>query len=419
MDRPLRIGVVGAGTAGSASAILLARAGHAVTILECVATPAPVGAGITLQPTGQMALARLGLLAAVEARGARIDRLHCVRRNGKTLVDLAYADVDPRLYGLGIHRGVLFEAMFAAARAAGASITCGVKIVRSELAGDARVLVDARGEHHGPFDLVIAADGSVCELHDCASRVRSKPYPWGALWVVVDDPGFAASRTLHQRVDGARRLLGFLPTGMAPGRDTPVVSMFWSLRVDRHDAWRAAGLAPWRDEVLRLDPRAEPIFATLGDLEPVLFSRYRDVAMYPWHGERIVFLGDAAHAMSPQLGQGANLALLDAVVLADAIAESPDDVARALALYTAARRRHLGFYQFATRALTPLFQSDSRLLGWLRDRVFPHSRWFGYFRRRMVRCMVGADRGLLRAPMRLPSPEPADPTAGDGRTMVK
>ena len=412
MDRPLRIGIVGAGTAGSASAILLARAGHSVSVLECVAKPGPVGAGITLQPTGQMALARLGLLAEVEASGARIDRLHCVRRSGKTLVDLAYADVDPRLYGLGIHRGVLFETLFAAARRAGATITCGVKIASSELAGDARVLVDERGERHGPFDLVIAADGSASELHACGSRVRSKPYPWGALWVVVDDPGFAAGRTLHQRVDGARYLLGFLPTGKAPGRDKPVVSMFWSLRVDQLAAWRAAGLAPWREEVLKLDPRAEPILATLSDLEPVLFSRYRDVAMYPWHGERIVFLGDAAHAMSPQLGQGANLALMDAVVLADVIAESPDDVPRALAAYTAARRRHLGFYQLATRALTPLFQSDSRLLGWMRDRVFPHSRWFRYFRHRMVRCMVGADRGLLRAPMSLASLPAGDPDAG-------
>lgn len=424
MDRPLQIGIVGAGTAGSASAILLARAGHRVTVLECVAEPRPIGAGITLQPTGQLALARLGLLDAVEARGARIDRLTCRRRGGKVLVDLPYADIDPRLYGLGIHRGVLFETLFAAARAAGATIHCGVKIARSERAGDARVLIDERGEHHGPFDLVIAADGSVCELHAEAPRVRSRPYPWGALWLVVDDPGISADRTLHQVVEGARRMLGFLPTGMAPGRDAPVISMFWSLRADQLDGWRARGLAAWRDEVLGLDRRAEPILDTLHDLEPVLFSRYRDVAMYPWHGDRIAFLGDAAHAMSPQLGQGANLALVDAVGLADAVAASPDDVPRALAAYSTARRRHLGFYQFATRALTPLFQSDSRVLGWLRDRVFPHSRWFGYFRRRMVRCMVGIDRGLLRAPMpladvlgahpQLPAP---DPTVGEGRTI--
>ena len=95
---------------------------------ESVANPRAIGAGITLQPTGQAALARLGLLDAVEARGARIDRLVCVRKGGKYLVDLPYSIIDPRLYGLGIHRGVLFEVLFAAASAAGAKITCGAKI---------------------------------------------------------------------------------------------------------------------------------------------------------------------------------------------------------------------------------------------------------------------------------------------------
>ncbi len=399
MDARLAIGVVGAGTAGAAAATLLARAGHAVDILECVATPKPIGAGITLQPTGQAALARLGLLDAVEARGARIDRLVCVRRGGKYLVDLPYADIDPRLYGLGIHRGNLFEVLFAAASAAGARITCGAKIVsRTPAQNGRRFLVDASGDQHGPYDLVICADGSICELHHEAPRCSSTPYPYGALWVVVADPGFAAQQTLHQIVDGPQHLLGYLPTGLAPGSDTSVVSLFWSLRVDQHASWRAAGLAAWRDQVLRLDARAEPILDTLHDLEPVLFSKYRDVRMYPWHGDAIVFVGDAAHAMSPQLGQGANLALVDAITLADAI-EREADVPRALAAYTAARRRHLAFYQFATRALTPLFQSDSRVLGWLRDRVFPTSRWLGLLRRRMVRSMVGIERGFVRRPI--------------------
>ena len=51
-----------------------------------------------------------------------------------------------------------------------------------------------------------------------------------------------------------------------------------------------------------------------------------------------------------------------------------------------------------TRALTPLFQGDSRALGWLRDRVFPISRWLHFVRYRMTRAMVGIDRGILRRP---------------------
>lgn len=401
------IAVVGAGTAGAAAATLLARAGHPVTVFERVADPKPVGAGITLQPTGQVALARLGVLDAITARAARIDRLTAMRANGKPLIDLSYGDVDPRLFGLGTHRGVLFETLLDALRGAGAQLRCDTPIVTTDADAQGRWLVDNRRGRHGPFDLVVAADGCVSELHAGAPQLQDRHYPWGALWVVADDRGFAAEQRIWQIVDGCHTLLGFLPTGMGPGRplaggraDVGVVSMFWSIRADRVEAWRAAGLANWRDRVLRLEPRAESILDTVEDIERVVFTRYRDVTMYPWHGDRIVFIGDAAHAMSPQLGQGANLALVDAVALADALA-AHEDVKHALAAYSAARRRHLAFYQFMTRMLTPLFQGDSRMLGWLRDRLFPTSRWLRFVRYRMTRAMVGIDRGLLRRPFPL------------------
>lgn len=392
---PLQIAVVGAGTAGAASAALLARAGHAVTVFERVPDPRPVGAGILLQPTGQVVLARLGVLGEVVARSSPIDRLTAVRHGGKPLVDLEYREVHPRLIGFGVHRGVLFETLLAAARAAGADVRCGVGIAGTDGEARGRWLVDGEGGRHGPYDLVIVAGGSFSELHGTAARVRT--YPWGALWLVADDPGFAADRRLYQIVDGAHTLFGLLPTGTDP-RGVPIVSLFWSLRADRLDAWRAAGLAAWRDAVLRLEPRAAPILDSIDDLDPVLFARYRDVRMWPWHGDRIVFIGDAAHATSPQLGQGANLALVDASELADALAAA-EALPRALAAYSAARRRHLAYYQLATRALTPFFQSDSRSLAWIRDRLFPVSRWLGFLRRRMTRTMAGIERGVLRRPM--------------------
>lgn len=394
----LRIAVVGAGTAGAASATLLSRAGHAVTVFERVADPRPVGAGILLQPTGQAVLARLGVLDAVAARSSPIDRLLAVRRGGKPLMDLAYGDFDARLGGLGVHRGLLFETLLAAARGAGAEVRCGVGIAATDVDRRGRCLEDVRGGRYGPYDLLIVAGGASAELQGTGLRVRARTYPWGALWLVADDPGFAVDRRLYQVVNGAHTLLGLLPTGLDPQRGAPIVSLFWSMRADRVDTWRAAGLAAWRDAVLRLEPRAEAILDSVDDLESVLFARYRDVRMWPWHGDRIVVVGDAAHATSPQLGQGANLALVDAIVLADAIAAS-DSVEQALAVYSRARRRQVAYYQFATRALTPFFQSDSRVLAWLRDRAFPVSRWLPWLRRRMVRTMVGIDRGLLRRPM--------------------
>ena len=77
-------------------------------------------------------------------------------------------------------------------------------------------------------------------------------------------------------------------------------------------------------------------------------------------------VGDAAHATSPQLGQGTNLALLDAVVLCDCLKQGLP-VAQALDRYTQLRRGQLHFYGQASRWLTPLFQSDLWLLPWLRD----------------------------------------------------
>jgi 2-polyprenyl-6-methoxyphenol hydroxylase-like FAD-dependent oxidoreductase len=65
----LDVGIIGCGTAGSAAALLLTRAGHRVTVYERVPGPGPVGAGIVLQPTGQHALSRLGLLERVVASG--------------------------------------------------------------------------------------------------------------------------------------------------------------------------------------------------------------------------------------------------------------------------------------------------------------------------------------------------------------
>ena len=391
--------VIGGGTAGSAAALFLARAGHEVRVFERVADPKPVGAGIIVQPTGQAVLARLGLLERVAARAAVLDRLWLRTPRGRTLVDLHYAAVDPKWFGLGTHRGVLFEALYEAA-CAEVSITTGVEIRKLRREGTQHVLIDANGGEHGPFELVVVADGSISELRAHAGvTTRDAAYPWGALWFVAPDPDRVFTRELYQVAAGTRALYGVLPTGVGPSGDTPVVSLFWSLAADQLDAWRARGLDSWKREVLALDPRIAFVLDHITEPEQLTFARYRDVKMREWHDRGVVFIGDAAHATSPQLGQGANLALVDAMVLADAVAEAPGDAA--FALYSRRRRRHLRHYQFMTRALTPFFQSSSRLHGWLRDWAFPIANALPPFRNHMIRTMAGVSLGLGRAQLRL------------------
>lgn len=391
--KTLSVGVVGCGTAGSAAAVFLARAGHAVTLYERVPEPGPVGAGITLQPSGQSVLAELGLLAEVAARGAPIRDLVCDTTAGKRVFALGYELVDDASHGLGLHRGVLFESLFAALHRAGVTprLGCDVRAMR-QLPRSRVALVDVTGAEHGPHDLVVVADGARSSLrHATSLPQRVERYPWGALWIVAPEPDGASGHTLRQVVRGNRRMVGMLPTGLGPasrGGTTPLVSLFYSVRVDAEAAIRAAGVDAWRAEVRELAPHTEAVLEQVHDFSQILFSAYHDVVMYPWNTKNVVILGDAAHATSPQLGQGANLALIDARELARVLDEH-DFLPRALDAYSRERRLHLAYYQLATRWLTPFFQHDAPLLGALRDLGMPLMGRVPPAARLMARSMAG------------------------------
>lgn len=408
--RTLDVGVIGCGTAGAAAALFLSRAGHKVTVYERVDDPQAVGAGVMLQPTGQAVLAGLGLLENVLARAAPIDALRCHTLGGRTLFHLRYASVPGAHRGYGLHRGVLFEQLFRAVREADVTLRLGVEVVDLAAGADgAQWFVTKEGARLGPHELCVVADGARSQLRDdTVIRKRVRPYPWGALWFVGDDDDAGAARELYQVVDGTRRMVGALPTGLGPGASAGPrkVSVFYSVRADRVDGWRQRGLDAAKGELRAFIPRLDALLSQVDAMERLVFTRYQDVSMYPWHTDRVVYLGDAAHAMSPQLGQGANLALFDAMVLSEALS-AHDDLAAGLAAYSRERRGHLGFYEYATRWLTPWFQSDGAPLGWLRDVCMPLSRWVRPLERLMVRAMTGTARGVgLGAPLALPPSTP-------------
>jgi 2-polyprenyl-6-methoxyphenol hydroxylase-like FAD-dependent oxidoreductase len=111
-------------------------------------------------------------------------------------------------------------------------------------------------------------------------------------------------------------------------------------------------------------------------------------------GERVAFIGDSAHSTSPQLGQGANMALLDVAALAQAF-EDNDDVAAALSAYARLRRLHVRLYQALSVVFTPFYQSDSRILPLIRDQlVSPLSRTPG-----ATRLLAGIVVGLMVDPL--------------------
>jgi 2-polyprenyl-6-methoxyphenol hydroxylase-like FAD-dependent oxidoreductase len=212
------------------------------------------------------------------------------------------------------------------------------------------------------------------------------------MWCLLPADGWPHVGELRQRYDGTRRMLGVLPVGTRPDFAGRWLTFYYSLAGARVDAFGAEDLVTMQADVAALWPELAERTRAIVDATQLNRARYRDVVLRTsWCGNT-VFIGDAAHGMSPQLGQGVNMALLDAQALADALA-GDTDVPRALARYARARASHVALYQRISRWLTPLFQSDAALLGVLRDGAFgPFSR-LPFARREMLKILTGTKRG--------------------------
>ncbi|CAN7388870.1 FAD-dependent monooxygenase [Bosea sp. LjRoot90] len=374
MSRSRAIAIVGCGTAGLAAALLLERAGHKVTLVERFSEPQPLGSGLILQPSGLAVLDALGLAAPLIATGSRIDRLFGLNATtGSVVLDVRYAALKRERFGVGIHRAALFETLFTGVQRQSIAIETGVEVGDVETGRDGTVsLVTASGHRIGPFDLVVDASGTRSPLLGHAVRpVARTPLSYGALWanVALGETGFD-QHALEQRYHRASVMVGVLPIGRHGEEPEPQAALFWSLKADALEAWRSAGLAAWKSEVERTWPATAPLLAQIADPEQLTFASYRHQTLPQPFGQRLAFIGDAAHSTSPQLGQGANMALLDACALAVALDDAADlDVA--LRNYAQLRSWHVRLYQAASRMFTPFYQSDSAVLPLIRDKVVP------------------------------------------------
>ncbi|NIJ80898.1 FAD-dependent oxidoreductase [Xanthomonas cannabis] len=390
MQRTLRIAVVGYGTAGQALAVLLGADGHQLEVFERAAAPGPVGAGFLLQPSGLQVLWNMGLLPQALAHGAPVRRLYGDTPCGRAVMDMQYRDLDARLMGVGMQRGALFT-LLREAWLQHAQLHVDTQITAID--HDGVRVQDQRGQWHGPFDLIIAADGSASTLRAQAQGTRlDRVYPWGALWCLLPRDDWPFVDELRQRYIGARKMIGLLPVGTRPGDDTPRLSFFWSLPCSDFVAWEQRGIAAWRDEVAQMWPEAHARLATVQVHGALARASYRDAVVSRWHRGRFVLAGDAAHAMSPQLGQGVNMALLDALAMRDAL-RTGSDLDEALQRYQRERQAHVAIYHRWSRWLTPLFQSERDLWAQGRDLLLrPMGRVPGG-RGHMLRVLSGTQHG--------------------------
>jgi len=356
--------VVGAGIGGLAAAIGLKRAGCTVEVYERARELKAVGAGITIQPNAVLALRHLGVGEEIVRAGQVLKPTAGLARADGTVLSQLDAAEGERLIAevgapiVGIHRATLHDVMVAALGRE--HLRLGHTAEGYELT-DSSVKVRFHGGEVREAELVVGADGirSACRrqlLGDgeptyagyfCwrgISPTRGElPQGWGGeVWG-------AGRRFGGCTVDGGR-LYWFAVAQGPPGGEDPKGSA------------RAAVLKHFEDFV----PMFRDVIAATPE-EAIIRS---DIADRPtvtkWGEGRLTLLGDAAHPMTPNLGQGACQAIEDALVLATGIARG-SDVAAALRAYEAERQRRANAVVEAARRFGAIGQWSNGAARWARD----------------------------------------------------
>ncbi|MCH4246677.1 MAG: FAD-dependent monooxygenase [Acinetobacter populi] len=406
--KALRFAIIGAGTAGLALARMLAQQDIAVTIFEKAKTLDPVGAGLLLQPSGLAVFEHLGVLDQAIKFGAKVTGLEGQLPSGQLIVDSHYTQANAKYFGIGIHRATLCHILQIALTPSNQVQWCMQHDVINIRHTANEVILTGKHQQlpfEAAFDAVIIANGARSTLRPSQWVKLDRPYPWGAAWSIVPECPSLNREILHQFYDRANIMMGVLPTGSIPQANAQrLSSVFWSLPTTQLNHFLQQPKSVWLAQIQDRWPIVAEWLQQLSadSTQPMqwLSAHYRDVVMSQYGEGRIGVIGDAAHAMSPQLGQGANMALLDAWALSQALKLATHNRQIEWSLlwqhYHQLRRSSIFMYQSLSRLLTPLYQSELWWAGSLRNIMFSWMYRVPYLRKEMAITISGLKTNLLQ-----------------------
>jgi 2-polyprenyl-6-methoxyphenol hydroxylase-like FAD-dependent oxidoreductase len=307
--------VVGGGAAGCAAAILFARDGAAVDLIEIKPDLPALGSGITVQGNALRVLRQLGVWDEVAAAGYAFNTVGLRTPDGTLLVELD----DVRTGGqdlpatVGMYRPALARILAEAATAAGAKLRYGTTV--QSLAQDANgvdvTFADGTG---GRYDLVIGADGVRSQVRSLVGiELETRPTGMGIWRVFASRPASVTRTDLYYH--GACYIAGYCPTA-----DDSLYAYLVEAAQDRSGLAPDQRLAVMRELASHYHGPWDDIRAVMTDPATINYTWFESHLLPPpWNRGRVVLIGDAAHTCPPTIAQGAAMALEDAAVLADVL----------------------------------------------------------------------------------------------------
>ncbi|KPI07272.1 monooxygenase FAD-binding protein [Actinobacteria bacterium OK006] len=330
--------VIGGGIAGTATALALHKAGFDVTVYEAHPESAEdIGAFLTLASNGMRALAQIDASAAVTEVGFPLRAMSVLDAAGTEVAQMPLGEAhDPLLAYRCLRRGEFNAALQAEAARRGIGLRRGTRLTSVENGRDGVTARFTDGST-ATGDLLIGADGLNSTVRESiAPRTRPCFAGESVFYGYAGEAPPVAEAGRFTMVRGGAAAFG---CAVSPDGET-----YWFARVagEPLSADDIAHGTPghWRELLLPLlrgdaTPAADVVAATT---DRIMVTNATEMSTgTPWRHGRTLIIGDAAHAASPATGQGASMALEDAVVLAKSLRDAPD-IESALSLYEALRR---------------------------------------------------------------------------------
>jgi 2-polyprenyl-6-methoxyphenol hydroxylase-like FAD-dependent oxidoreductase len=325
--------IVGSGAAGCAAAILFARDGAAVDLIEIQPDLPALGSGITVQGNALRVLRQLGVWNEVETAGYAFNTVGLRTPDGTLLVEMD----DVRTGGadlpatVGMYRPTLARILTEAAVAAGGKLRYATT-VRSLAQDPGGVDVTFSDGTASRYDLVIGADGVRSQLRSLLGiELETRPTGMGIWRVFTSRPDSVTRTDLYYR--GACYIAGYCPTS-----DASLYAYLVEDAQDRAELSADQQLAIMRELASHYHGPWDDIRAVMTDPGRINYTWFESHLLPPpWNRGRIVLIGDAAHTCPPTIAQGAALALEDAAVLADVLLAADDLDQSAFDAFTARR----------------------------------------------------------------------------------